>query len=243
MDMQRGLSVPGDVDHRSLSARTKRESTRRRILEATMRVFARMVNDAPVIEDVVKEAGIARGTFYKYFDTLDQALVAAGAAANDRMIADIQSVYDILKEPWQRASVGFRVYMVRALQEPPWAAFVTRMDAWSHNAIISRHMAEDFRRGKELGQFNIDDIQAATDFVKGASLGCVYAVSLGVPNPVAYMDAAVGLTLHALGCQAALRERAIAFSRKHLEDWCDGERARWTPVVPAVTAPADLHSA
>lgn len=119
MEKQRCPSTSGDPDHRSLSARIKRESTRLRILEATMRVFARSVDDAPVIEDVVKEANIARGTFYKYFDSLDQALVAAGTQVNDRMIADIESVYEFLKEPWQRVCVGFRVYMVCARCRTP----------------------------------------------------------------------------------------------------------------------------
>lgn len=227
MEKQRCPSTNGEPDHRSLSARIKRESTRLRILEATMRVFARTVDDAPVIEDVVKEANIARGTFYKYFDSLDQALVAAGTQANDRMIADIESVYEFLKEPWQRVCVGFRVYMVRALQDPSWAAFITRMDAWSQESVITQRMADDLRQGKRLGQFEIDDIDAAVDFIKGASLGGVYAMSHGVPQPCAYMDAAVGMTMRAVGCQAPLRAQAIAFSRRHLDGWCVDERARW----------------
>lgn len=183
MEKQRCPARSEDSDHRSLSARIKRESTRLRILEATMRVFARSVDDTPVIEDVVKEANIARGTFYKYFDSLDQALVATGTLANDRMIADIKSVYEFLKEPWQRVCVGFRVYMVRALQDPSWAAFITRMDTWSQESIITQRMARDLGQGKRLGQFDIDDIDAAVDFIKGASLGGVYAVSHGVPSP------------------------------------------------------------
>jgi len=228
MEKQRCPARSEDSDHRSLSARIKRESTRLRILEATMRVFARSVDDTPVIEDVVKEANIARGTFYKYFDSLDQALVATGTLANDRMIADIKSVYEFLKEPWQRVCVGFRVYMVRALQDPSWAAFVTRMDTWSQESIITQRMARDLGQGKRLGQFDIDDIDAAVDFIKGASLGGVYAVSHGVPSPFAYMDSAVGMAMRAVGCQAPLRAQAIAFSRSHLDGWCADGRARWS---------------
>lgn len=222
-------AAPG-VDHRVATAQKKRENMRMRILEATMHVFARVSDDAPVIEDVVREAGIARGTFYKYFDSLDQALVAAGTEANDRMIGDILPFYDCLKEPWQRSSVGFRVYMVRALQDPKWAAFVTRMEAWSRESLITRYMSEDFRRGKALGQFEIDDIGVATDFFKGASSGGVYAMRHGVADPDEYMDAAVRMAMRSLGCTPELRERAVAFSRKHLADWRSGERSAWTPL-------------
>ena len=221
---------PAVADHRVALAQRKREQMRRRILEATMQVFARVNDDAPVIEDVVREADIARGTFYKHFSSLDQALVAAGSAANDRMIADILPLYDCLKEPWQRSSVGFRVYMVRALQDPKWALFVSRMDAWSHESLITRYMQDDFRRGQALGQFELDDVAAAVDFFKGASSGGVYAISRGVTDPDAYMDQAVRMALRSLGCTPELRERGVAFSRKHLADWRNGERSAWTPL-------------
>ena len=217
------------IDHRVACAQRKRADMRMRILEATMRVYARINDDAPVIEDVVREAGIARGTFYKHFDSLDEALVAAGSEANDRMINDILQVYDCLKEPWQRSSVGFRVYLVRALQDPQWARFVTRMEAWSRESLITRYMQEDFRRGKELGQFEIDDIELASDFFKGASSGGVYAISHGVPNPQAYMDNAVRIAMRALGCAPELCERSVAFSRKHLTDWHGAQGAVWAP--------------
>ena len=96
------------VYHRVGSAQKKRERMRARTLEATMQVFARISDDAPVIEAVVREAKISRGTFYKYFDSLDTALVATGTEADDRMIDDILSLYDCQTEPWQRA-VGFRL--------------------------------------------------------------------------------------------------------------------------------------
>lgn len=91
-------------------------------------------------------------------------------------------------------------------------------------------MGEDFRRGKALGQFEIDDVETTIDLFKGASLGSVYAVALGVADPTAYMDAAVGFAMRALGCSDELRERAVAFSRQHLDGWCVSGGAVWTPL-------------
>ena len=88
-------------------------------------------------------------------------------------------------------------------------------------------MAEDFQRGNAQGQFEIADIQAAVDFIKGASLAGVYAVSQGVAQPHDYMDAAVGMLMCAIGCQADLRLQAIAFSRKHLDGWCNDGQTRF----------------
>jgi AcrR family transcriptional regulator len=214
-------------DHRIEAAQRKREKMRNRILEATTKVFTQTTDDAPVIEDVVREAQISRGTFYKYFDSLDEALVAAGVLANNQMIADISSVYAFLSEPWQRSSVGFRIFMVRALQEPAWASFVTRMDAWPHESMISIHMTNDLKRGKELGQFQFDNEVVANDFLMGASAGCIQAVRRGVADSQAYMDAAVRMLLQALGCSKELTEKAVAFSSKHIAEWLEDKQSVW----------------
>lgn len=215
------------ADHRIQTAQRRREQMRRRIVEATTAVFSRRSGDAPVIEDVVREAGISRGAFYTYFKSLDEALLAASIEANERMIADILPLYDFLKEPWQRTSVGFRVFMVRGWQDPRWATFVSRMDAWPRHAQIAIHMSQDFLRGRALGQFRFDDVAMANDFIMGASAGCVQAMAKGVADPDVYMDGAVRMLMSGLGAEPALQERAVAFSRTHLSEWTHGGRSPW----------------
>ena len=214
-------------DHRVETAQRKREQMRSRILEATTKVFIQRDGDAPVIEDVVREAGISRGAFYKHFSSLDEALVAAGVKANDRAIADMLPVYDCLSEPWQRAAVGFRLHIVRASLDPRWAGLVTRLDAWPHESSIATHMSRDLARGLESGQFHFDDLDVTIDFVMGASVGGVQAVLQGLTDPVAYADAAVRLLLQALGCTPELRDRAVAFSRKHVTEWLEHKGSSW----------------
>jgi AcrR family transcriptional regulator len=216
------------TDHRVASAKRKREQMRRRILEATTLVFSHRNDNAPVIEDVVREANISRGAFYTHFRSLDEALLAASIEANQRMISDILPVYDFLKEPWQRASVGFRVFMIRAWQDPAWARFVTRMDAWPHEAGISIHMTRDLQRGKELGQFQFDDVSVANDFLMGASAGCIQAILQGVTDPQTYCDTAVRMLMRSLGCNDELQERGVAFSSEHLAEWESGDRSTWS---------------
>jgi AcrR family transcriptional regulator len=217
-------------DHRVLIAQKKREEMRARILEATLRVFAHIRDDAPVIEDVVREAGISRGAFYKHFDSLDQALVAAGGEAQERMMQDIHSLYGFLKEPWQRVAVGFRVFMVRAWQDPKWAFFVTRLDTWRHDSRLGQAISGDLRLGRDQGCFMIDDVTVATEFVMGAQASTIHAFQRGVADPQGYMEAALRMLFRALAADDALAERAIAFSRQHMADWERGERQPWRPL-------------
>lgn len=221
------VSIEVVSDHRIDSAHRKREQMRGKILAATIRVFARINRTMPVIEDVVREANISRGTFYNYFVSLDEALIAAGVDANNRMIFDIIPIYDFLLEPWQRTSVGFRLFMVRAWQDPKWAAFLNRMETWPHEALIADYMHKDLVRGKELGHFHFDDAIVARDFLMGASAGVVQKVRNGVENPHDYIESAVRMALQSVGCTPELRDRAVEFSRNHISACVSGERAVW----------------
>lgn len=219
-------------DHRVATAKKKREEMRARILAATQRVFVDIRDDAPVIEDVVREAGISRGTFYTYFDSLDHAFVAAGLQAQDDMMRDIRQLHDCLKEPWQRAAVGFRVFMVRGLQDPAWASVVVRLDTWKRESRLGLSISRDLEGGRDAGYFSFLDLVAATEFVMGASAATVQAFRRGVAEPQVYMETAQQMLFRALGASAELADHAVTFSREHLAAWESGELHAWTPLRP-----------
>lgn len=203
-------------DHRPEVAEKRRVLMRARILDATARTFTERVSAFPGIEDVAREAGISRGTFYRYFESLDAAMVAAGIATSDALMTDILPVYDFLKEPWQRFSVGFRLYLVRSLLDPKHTEFLIRMDVWPHGSLVDKYMSADLAMGRDSGQFEVENVEAATDFLKGASAGTIQAVRRGVAEPEAYIDAAVHMGLRSLGCDLALCRKGVEFSRAHV---------------------------
>lgn len=57
------------LDGRTQRARERREETRQRILEVAEEVFAERGYHATGVADLVEAAGVARGTFYQYFDS------------------------------------------------------------------------------------------------------------------------------------------------------------------------------
>ncbi|WP_077038010.1 TetR/AcrR family transcriptional regulator [Pelomonas sp. KK5] len=207
------------VDHRVAVAARKRALTRAKILEATTRVFATAGERTPVIEDVVREAGVSRGSFYLHFQSLDEALQALAATQSDQMTTDILPVYDLLKEPWQRFSVGFRIFLKRAQQDPHWASFVTRSSIASETLLVSKYMRGDLKAGVANGQFRFDDLDVAVDFMMGASTAGIYALGRGVKDPEHYIDESVRIALTGLGCPKAQCERGVKFSRQYLDGW------------------------
>ncbi|WP_079228518.1 TetR/AcrR family transcriptional regulator [Pseudomonas putida] len=209
-------------DHRPRMAEKKRLMMRTRLLDSAMRVFAEAAGATPVIDDVIREAKVSRGTFYRYFDSLDQVLIALGQELSNQMTTDILPLYDILEDPWKRVSVGFRVFLVRALLDRKWAGFVTRVDVWPHHALVAEYMGRDLESGRATGQLAFARLDAATDFLMGASAHAIQAILQGVDNVNDYMDACVHMALISLGVDPATCQRGVDFSLNYLQDWGSG---------------------
>jgi AcrR family transcriptional regulator len=217
------------VDHHTRSSERKRFLTRTRLLDAAMRVSVQRGGSKPVIDDVIREAKVSRATFYNHFTSLDEVMAAIGEELSDQMTTDILPLFGVLVEPWQRIAVGLRLFLLRALLDQTWAAYVTRVDAWPRTTLVARYMALDLRNGKAAGQFHYERIDAVSDFLSGATAHCIQAVAEGVDDPNSYMDASVRLTLTGLGCAAGLRESAVAFSLDYLQEWAAGTTAAHKP--------------
>jgi AcrR family transcriptional regulator len=211
------------MDHRTKVAEKKRVIMRAKLIDAATRVFAEHTGPLPVIDDVIREAKVSRGTFYNYFDSLDEMLAIIGQELSNQMTTDILPVYDVLDEPWQRASVGFRVFLVRALLDRKWAGFVTRPDAWPHHALVARYMARDLENGKRIGQFHFENVDATSDFLMGASMQAIQVIRDGHEDPNTYMDIYTRMALTVLGCDRETTERGAIFSLDLLQRWASGQ--------------------
>jgi AcrR family transcriptional regulator len=77
---------------------------RHKLLDATTRMFSNHIGPTPVIDDIIREAQVSRGTFYNYFVSVNEVLAAISQALSDQMTTGILPVYDVLQEPWQRLS-------------------------------------------------------------------------------------------------------------------------------------------
>src|ERR1700722_9654250 len=89
----------------------RRERTRNRLIESALGVFAQKGPDAPVIDDFIAAAGVARGTFYNYFRTTGELLAAVAGDTSDEVLAVIDPLVLSVEDPAQRVVVGSRLYM------------------------------------------------------------------------------------------------------------------------------------
>src|SRR5271165_4388978 len=87
------------VDHRTIEGRRRRAITETKIIHAAVQVFADQGLEAPVIDDFIRAAGIARGTFYNYFKSTDELLRATSELLTEEVISSIDNKIRSLKDP------------------------------------------------------------------------------------------------------------------------------------------------
>src|SRR5260370_17340643 len=85
--------------YRTQVGQRRRATTEGRILEAAVHIFAAKGPDAPTIDDFIKAAGIARGTFYNYFKSTRGLLNATWTCLTDDLFRAFENEFSSVQHP------------------------------------------------------------------------------------------------------------------------------------------------
>lgn len=208
-------------DHRTRVGRERSARTETRILEAAFRVFADLGPDAPKIDDFVQAAGIARGTFYNHFESVEELLAATSEWTTREIIETIETALEGVEGPALRFGVGLRLFFTRAKADPVWCRFVARV--WKLGGL--EFPARDLEHGVRLGVFRAPSAAAAQDLLFGG----LRAALLRLGNeraPASYGDEMTELCLQALGTDPRRIAAVMKYELPPLPTNAARERAR-----------------
>jgi AcrR family transcriptional regulator len=197
-------------NHRTRVAAEKREKTRAKLLESALVVFAQKGPQA-VIDDVIAQAGMARGSFYNYFRTNEELLVAVASAISDELLLAIDPAVQLLDDPVERIARGVRLLLHAVTQFPLFGAFIARLPFPTANSSLLgvRFLARDIALGVDAGRFGAIGQRIATDLVVGVVLSAANSLAQRPAN-AAYPKLMVGAMLEGLGIDASEAARIIA---------------------------------
>jgi AcrR family transcriptional regulator len=186
------------VAGRAEIGRARRDRTRAGLVEAALRVFARMGPDAPNVDDFTAEAGVARGTFYNYFDGREDLLVAVATLAAERMEAERMQSQG-LADPAERMACALRSYILKAEADPAWGWLIVRIAlvAAPLGPAMRANLAKDVADGIAAGRFAVQSVQAAQDLVLGAGIMGMRSVLQGDAG-AGHAEAVARMVLQAL---------------------------------------------
>lgn len=159
-------------EQRSTRTRTRLAPGIRRasILDAATRLILRAGTAALTMEDIAREAGVARGTLYLYFDSID----GITAALRDRYTHELISELEPLLAT---GGSGSRLRRLDAFIAALARALHDRRDL--HHALFTRTSAAEapltdafralLRRfiqdGRDAGEFGVPDLDLTTGFL------------------------------------------------------------------------------
>lgn len=192
------------ANHRTRVAAQKRERTRAHLVETAMLVFAEKGVGASVIQEVIATAEVSQGTFYNYFRTNEDLLVAVSGELNNELLGLIESEVGGLTDPAKRIAAGLRLYLNAARDYPLFARFVVSagLHAAGPNNLIYEYLPPHIEGGMASARFYAMSTEAALDLIAGAALAAVVRIAAGEVPPD-YAQEVVTAILRGLGVSPA----------------------------------------
>ncbi len=170
--------------------------TRSKILAAAVRVVAEKGVTTAVIDDFIRAAGVARGTFYNYFKSTDEVLQAAAQWLEDDLIVSIDEVLAPIDDPVERMTLGMRLWLRKARGDRAWCAFVAGFRY--HGSLVEEVLARDIGGALRAGRVSVPNAAVARDLIVGTIREAMGRMS-DATVPIAYLDELVRAILRSLG--------------------------------------------
>jgi len=169
------------TDHRPRVAAERRERMRKRLVESAMIVFADKGVGASVIPDVVAAAEVSQGSFYNYFRTNDELLVAVADELSGEVVQLIEPVVGGVADPAARVATAFRCYLHLARGHRLLARFMAAagMRMLVQNNATFRYLPADLGEGQQQGVFAAGPLEVLLDLVGGAGMAAMERMARG----------------------------------------------------------------
>ncbi len=192
----------------------RREVRRQELVEAAVAVFSAKGVSAASVDDIVRAAGVAKGTFYLYFATKDDAVNAVAISMVEGVADRVQAVAtDPTRSPVERLltfgagvrSVGGEPYereLIEVFHRPENRQLHDRI---GEQALIrlTPVVAAIIADGIEAGQFRRQDPHRAAAYVM-ACFGSLHEVVTALEAVPEAIDELNGFVLRGLGYDGAV---------------------------------------
>jgi TetR/AcrR family transcriptional regulator, ethionamide resistance regulator len=164
------------------------------------------------IDDVIAQAQVSRGSFYKYFETPGDLVIELAQEVSNEMLKLVDPHVLQFTDPAERIGAGIRLMLRVVRAHPVLGGFIVRL-GWpnvdhSHHLFYS-YVARDLRLGMRVGQFERTHLDVALNLIAGSLIGAVHTItSTSVPNN--YPDQMAVCVLKGLGVKSKEVQRIVA---------------------------------
>ena len=197
-----------DLARRAEIGRERRARTRAQIVEAAAVLLAERPPEALTVDAVVEAAGVAKGTFYYHFLSMEELAAAVGEKLGQSFDELLAPARLGVRDPIARISFALTEFLKKAIADPVWARLVVQ-SAQAPNELgrgIRANLQADLTEAMAQGRLTVQDPELAADIVSAIWL----QVTRGTLHRRAapdLADRALDAVLRAIGALAQPRGR------------------------------------
>ena len=142
-----------DLARRAEIGREKRARTRAQIVEAGATLLAERPPEALTVDAVVEAAGVAKGTFYYHFQSMEELAAAVGEKLGESFDELLAPARLGLRDPIARISFAFSQFLAKAIADPVWARLVVQsaQAPTEFARSVRENLKTDLSRGEGSG--------------------------------------------------------------------------------------------
>ncbi len=188
------------------------EPVRDALIRAGQSLFSLHPVDAVAVDDIVREAGVAKGSFYKHFPDKEALLDAVVQQIFARIEREVDETNAEVADAAARVARAICVYLRFVAGQPQQGGVLVRnhRSGWTLAAVeLNQGTVADIRRGLLAGRFVVPTVEAGALIVQGvahAGLARFTGAPGATPN-IATAQHLCQLVLAALGVPAAEADR------------------------------------
>ena len=185
-----------------------------RIHDAALRLFAEKGSTQLSVRELADAAGLARGTIYNHYGSLEALFEKVAAAVVFEMQQRLSHLLGETEEPATQLALSMRATVRRAHDEPHWGRFINRFGVSEPTLqmIWNGPLMDNLQHGVAKGRYDLssDQIPAAGAHIGGSLLAAMLLVLEGHRTWRAASSDVAELSLRALGLSRAEAQRLAA---------------------------------
>ncbi len=149
------------------------QKTRSAIEHAGLKLFAANAVESVSIDDIVRTANVAKGSFYNHFDDRSALVMSLLRGIRAEIEASVQTANAQIDDPAERIITGIFIYGRFSLQEHERASVLIRIERFGIdiNYPLNKGVLNDLQSGINSGQFNLNSLETAFIFTMSISRG------------------------------------------------------------------------
>ena len=179
-----------------------------RLLQAVMECYAgHVLSGPPTVEEVIARAEVSRATFYKYFNSVDEAIEKRAEELVDEMVESLKDLVAPELKPALLFTVSVHLFLLRSVLDPTWAAFVARSDLLRADSVLLQGMTAHLASSMATDELAFADPEAARNLAVGTMREAIRSIARTGNPRRNFVDETTTIILIGLG---TTRKRALS---------------------------------